>query len=91
MIADKVYVLVHYPNQSSPVVAYSRSIRNKPETAWLDASGIVKDKLRPGRRSYPLITVYAPSGLLPEEVLEHRWNGSPPGMDVLHLGNVALA
>ena len=90
MIAEKLYVLVHYPNQSSPVVAYSRSVREEPEVAWQDAVGVVKDKLRPGRRSYPLITVYTPSGLLPEEVLGYRWDASPPGMDVLHMGNLAL-
>ena len=88
--ADKLYVLVHYPNQSSPVVAYSRSVREEPETAWQDEARIVKVKLRPGRRSYPQVTVYAPSGLLPEEVLGYRWDASPPGTDVLHFWILAL-
>ena len=90
MFKDKVYVLVQYPEQPSPVVAYARSVSEKPETAWQDAASIVKNKLNPNKRSFPLVSVYAPSGLLPQAALEYRWDGSPPGTDILYLGNLAL-
>jgi hypothetical protein len=90
MFPEKVYVLLQYPNQPSPVVAYSRSLDHAPENAWQDAADIIHANLNPAKYDIPLVTVYASSGLVPEDAMSYRWGSSPPGMDVLHLGNLAL-
>lgn len=88
---NKVYVLVRYPDQGSPVVAYSRGLEGEQDSAWQDAASVVKAKLLVDRIADPLVTVYAPSGVVPKDMLAFRWAGSPPGVDVLHLGNLSLA
>ena len=90
MYKDKVYVLVQYKKQAIPVVAYSRPLAQDPANAWKDVENILREKLKPRRKADPLVTVYAPPGVVPRELLAYRWKASPSGTDVLHLGNLAL-
>lgn len=90
MPTKKVYVLVQYPQQTAPKVVYSRPVNGDQNQLWTDMTNLLCAKLKESRREAPLITVYGPKGVFPEEMMPHRWKASPPALDVFHFGNLCM-
>lgn len=90
MYAERVYVLVQYPNQSAPKVVYSRQVDGNQTQLWQDTMAVLSAKMTESRDQAPLITVYGPKGVFPENMMSYRWKSSPPEFDVFHFGNLRI-
>lgn len=90
MYTEKVYVLVQYPDQSAPKVVYSQQVDGNQTQLWQDTMTVLSAKLTESKDHDPLITVYGPKGVFPENMMAYRWNSSPPEVDVFHFGNMRM-
>ncbi len=87
---QRVYLLVKYPQQPALVVIHSRAADDDLALVWQDTTTMIAETFKKSNPALPLVTIYAPEGIVPLEMLAHRWKASPAGMDVLHLGDLAL-
>lgn len=89
---DKVFVVVNYPNEDVARMSFLKELTPDPKAAWQEVDKILRSRLdSKSADQQPLITIYTPKGTAPAELQAHRWQQSPPGVDIIRMGNLGLA